>query len=76
MIVALLILLVYAFASILLGGMFIYFYNIAGVHDRNPLYWALGIAFAGSGGAIISKIIMAVLLPADLLKQIRIARMG
>ena len=58
-----LIVLLLAIVLILIGGSFLYKHNQAHPHERNPLYFAIGIAFAGGGGQIISSIAWALLIP-------------
>lgn len=66
----LLIVILLSITLILIGGSFLYKHNQARPHERNPLYFAIGIAFAGGGGQIISSIALALLVPSHILTHI------
>ena len=59
-----------AITFIFIGGAFIYKHGSDPLEKRNPLYFALGIAFAGAGGQIISGIAQAILVPPHIRNQI------
>jgi len=61
--VGLVIIVLLAAIFIFTGGAFIYKHSKDPMESRNPLYLALGIAFAGAGGQIISGIAQAILVP-------------
>lgn len=59
-----------AMILILVGGGFLYKHGQLPPHARNPLYFAIGIAFAGGGGQIISSIAQAILIPPNIRSHI------
>lgn len=61
--IGLVIVILLAMSFICLGGAFLYKHSQAPMEVRNPLYFAMGVAFAGAGGSIISGLAQAVLVP-------------
>ena len=61
--IGLLTVVILAMIFICTGGAFLYKHNKDPLEKRNPIYFSLGIAFAGAGGSIISGIAQAVLVP-------------
>ena len=57
------IVIVIAIIFIFIGGSCLYMHNKTDDTKKNPLYFALGIAFAGAGGSIISHAAMGVMIP-------------
>jgi hypothetical protein len=59
------IIIIISIAFIFIGGVFIYKHESVPFAQKNPIYFALGIAFAGSGGKIVSSMILNTVLPPD-----------
>ncbi len=67
--IGLLIVVILAVSFIFIGGSFLHTYNQAPTAERNPLYFAIGIAFAGAGGQSIAGMIQALLVPPHIRSQ-------
>jgi hypothetical protein len=65
------IIIVISIAFICIGGVFLYKHNSATYAEKNPIYFALGIAFAGSGGKLVSTIVLNSILPQDVKDDIK-----
>jgi hypothetical protein len=60
------IVIVISIAFIFIGGVFIYKHESVTYAEKNPIYFALGIAFAGSGGKLVSSMVLNSILPPDI----------
>lgn len=58
-----------AMGFIFLGGTFFYKHLSSPIHERQPIYWALGISLASGGGSLLIKLILKNLLPYDILNE-------
>ncbi len=59
-----------AITFILISGIFLYIHEHSEVLTKNPLYFALGIAFAGGGSSILFELFSRNMLPVELHQEI------
>jgi hypothetical protein len=64
------IIIIISIAFIFIGGVFLYKHDSVPFAEKNPIYFALGIAFAGSGGKLVSSMILNSILPPDVILNI------
>jgi hypothetical protein len=65
------IIIIISISFIFIGGVFIYKHESATFAEKNPIYFALGIAFAGSGGKLVSSMILNSILPPDIVLNMK-----
>ena len=65
------IIIIIAISCIFLGGIFIYKHDSATITEKNPIYFALGIAFAAIGGKLISSMVLNSILPESINNNIK-----
>jgi len=63
-----------AMIFIYIGGASMYMHSKMSDEKKNPLYFSIGIAFAGAGGSIISHMVMGALVPPNIRAAIREAK--
>jgi hypothetical protein len=65
------IIIIISIAFIFIGGVFLYKHDSVPFAQKNPIYFALGIAFAGSGGKLVSSMILNAMLPPDVVLNMK-----
>ncbi len=63
-----------AIIFIMIAGIFLYKHENADILDKNPIYFALGIAFAGGGSSIIFNLLQKNILPSHLRDRINLIK--
>lgn len=61
------IIIVMSIGFIFLGGVFMYKHHSVPYAEKNPIYFAFGIAFAGGGGRLLTSLIMSYMIPNEVL---------
>ncbi len=59
-----------AIIFILIAGNFLYIHENSSVLEKNPFYFALGIAFASGGASILFSLFSKNILPTELSEEI------
>jgi hypothetical protein len=65
------IIIIISIAFIFIGGVFLYKHDSVPFAQKNPIYFALGIAFAGSGGKLVASMILNAMLPPDVVLNMK-----
>ena len=64
------IILIFSIICIYIAGTVLYIHDNMPNGKKNPIYFALGIAFAGTGGSILTKFLFNTVLPNKINKEI------
>lgn len=59
-----------AMIFILIAGNFLYIHENSDVMEKNPIFFALGLAFAGGGSSILFNLVSKNFLPKELHNEI------